>query len=151
MNWVNEVEFLVWLDVGRDVLRLFCQSHQVPAIKQGTGTSSYVSYDRDLFFEAFKKSEMAKLPYFSSCNFWRQKQAAYSEVALARREGRLVSGPCEVCGSLKTVGHHDDYTKPLEIRWLCSRHHLKYHAEQRSRKVRDLDEYVAQQKLLLSH
>ncbi len=38
--------------------------------------------------------------------------------------------PCEVCGStVRVVAHHDDYSKPLEIRWLCRSHHGLLHAE----------------------
>jgi len=36
--------------------------------------------------------------------------------------------PCEVCGSTQDINrHHDDYTKPLEIRWLCSPCHWETH------------------------
>ena len=36
--------------------------------------------------------------------------------------------PCEVCGTLKNIRrHHDDYDKPLEIRWLCQKHHKLLH------------------------
>lgn len=41
----------------------------------------------------------------------------------ARRRGELISQPCEVCGALKVEAHHDDYSKPLEVRWLCRPHH----------------------------
>lgn len=38
--------------------------------------------------------------------------------------------PCSECGSTKNVcRHHDDYTKPLEIRWLCRTCHLNWHNE----------------------
>jgi hypothetical protein len=42
--------------------------------------------------------------------------------------GRLDRQPCEVCG-LKAEKHHDDYSKPLEIRWLCRRHHRDHHSK----------------------
>jgi len=50
-------------------------------------------------------------------------------VAKAKRNGLLVPGPCEVCGTNKNIeGHHDDYSKPLSVRWLCRRHHAQHHA-----------------------
>lgn len=45
----------------------------------------------------------------------------------ALKSGRLVRQPCEVCGAEKVDGHHDDYSKPLEVRWLCREHHLQAH------------------------
>jgi hypothetical protein len=41
--------------------------------------------------------------------------------------GRIERKPCEVCGEVKVDGHHDDYTKPLEVRWLCRAHHTEAH------------------------
>lgn len=44
------------------------------------------------------------------------------------KSGKLVKGACEVCGSTKNVeAHHDDYDKPLEVRWLCRKHHNEHH------------------------
>lgn len=42
--------------------------------------------------------------------------------------GTLVPQPCEVCGKRKkVVAHHDDYSKPLDVRWLCGSHHKQHH------------------------
>ena len=41
----------------------------------------------------------------------------------AVRDGRLIRQVCEVCGSERSEKHHDDYSKPLEVRWLCKPHH----------------------------
>lgn len=41
----------------------------------------------------------------------------------AERSGVLVKQPCEICGSLDVQKHHDDYSKPLEVKWLCRKHH----------------------------
>lgn len=41
--------------------------------------------------------------------------------------GLLVRGSCEICGELLTHGHHDDYSKPMSVRWLCKKHHAEWH------------------------
>lgn len=46
---------------------------------------------------------------------------AYANVY--KRRGKLIPQPCEVCASTENIQmHHDDYSKPLEVRWLCDRH-----------------------------
>jgi len=45
------------------------------------------------------------------------------------RAGNLAKEPCEVCGSERAVAHHDDYSKPLNVRWLCQAHHKQWHAK----------------------
>jgi len=54
---------------------------------------------------------------------------ARDAVSNAVRDGRLVRQPCEVCGEVKAHGHHDDYSKPLDVRWLCRKHHLEVHGK----------------------
>lgn len=40
------------------------------------------------------------------------------------RRGKLKRQPCEVCGTRKQIEmHHDDYSKPLAVRWFCRTHH----------------------------
>jgi hypothetical protein len=34
---------------------------------------------------------------------------------------------CEVCGEAATAAHHDDYSKPLDVRYLCAAHHTDWH------------------------
>lgn len=41
--------------------------------------------------------------------------------------GRLIRGCCEVCGAPNAEGHHEDYSRPLEVRWLCRPHHAEIH------------------------
>lgn len=52
------------------------------------------------------------------------------EIWRAKREGRWHPQPCERCGTTRNVvGHHEDYTRPLDITWLCRSHHQIRHAE----------------------
>lgn len=61
----------------------------------------------------------------------RQKHLARWTAAHAVESGVLVRGPCEICGDPNTENHHDDYSRPLEVRWLCRTHHLRFHRDQR--------------------
>jgi hypothetical protein len=47
----------------------------------------------------------------------------------AIRDGKVARvGNCSFCGSTKNIqGHHDDYTKPLDVRWLCALCHKRWH------------------------
>lgn len=45
----------------------------------------------------------------------------------AINQGILIKQPCEKCGKVKVDAHHDDYSKPLDVRWLCRKHHLEHH------------------------
>lgn len=41
----------------------------------------------------------------------------------------LVRQPCEVCGSFPTQAHHTDYDAPLDVTWLCEKHHVLIHSK----------------------
>lgn len=58
----------------------------------------------------------------------RKKHNAHWMVFKAKESGKLSSEPCEICGSERSVAHHDDYDKPLNVRWLCQSHHKQWHA-----------------------
>lgn len=59
----------------------------------------------------------------------RFKDNARSLAAAYKKRGVLKPEPCEVCGSLDVEMHHEDYSKPLEVHWLCREHHLAHHHE----------------------
>jgi hypothetical protein len=58
-----------------------------------------------------------------------RRQVAHSSVARAVCKGELVRQPCCRCGAEKTVAHHEDYGKPLEVVWLCQPCHKQRHKE----------------------
>lgn len=57
------------------------------------------------------------------------KYAAKVITRNAIRDGKLIRAEsCSECGSKEKVeGHHDDYSKPLEVRWLCEKCHKAWH------------------------
>lgn len=63
---------------------------------------------------------------------WRESNplahSAHMILAAAIRAHKIDPQPCEICGA-KAHGHHDDYTKPLDVRWLCNKHHREHHTK----------------------
>jgi hypothetical protein len=45
-----------------------------------------------------------------------------------QKRGKLIPQPCEIRGCSELAEkHHDDYGRPLAVRWFCRRHHLALH------------------------
>lgn len=67
-----------------------------------------------------------------------EKHACYRVYAAALRYGLLVRpSKCAQCRkSCRPHGHHRDYAKPLEVRWLCAKCHSWHHATERNRAKR---------------
>ena len=58
------------------------------------------------------------------------------EAALyAIKSGSLQKQPCIVCGEEDVQAHHSDYSQPLEITWLCRKHHRQLHDKERIKLV----------------
>lgn len=56
------------------------------------------------------------------------KYRARTAVSNALRDGRLSKKPCQMCGTTDRVqAHHHDYSKPLDVEWLCFACHRKDH------------------------
>ena len=55
------------------------------------------------------------------------KELARRLAAKAQKDGILIPEPCEVCGNPRVEKHHDDYDKPMDIRWLCRLCHSRVH------------------------
>ncbi len=70
-----------------------------------------------------------------------EKKRAYNELIHHKtRKGLLVPVTCSSCGLIckKLQAHHDDYSKPLEVRWVCHSCHLKIHGK----KTRDAQDTI---------
>lgn len=60
-----------------------------------------------------------------------KKVEVYKIVFHGVRNGTLKKQVC-FCGNLKVEAHHEDYSKPLMIVWLCKKHHVQ--ADKKRRK-----------------
>src|SRR3990167_2578859 len=56
-----------------------------------------------------------------------EKTKARIAVMYALKVGLLYKLPCIVCGESKSQAHHPDYSKPLEVIWICPKHHYAFH------------------------
>lgn len=87
--------------------------------------------------------DRGKERYCRACHnaYMRERRPKHSELsenqrlrAVARayanvyqRRGKLIPRPCEKCGAEQVQKHHHDYSKPLEVVWLCQPCHLAAH------------------------
>lgn len=59
-----------------------------------------------------------------------ERRAAHVALGNAVRDGRVIPWP--VCAvpecTCRPQAHHPDYSRPLDVVWLCARHHKEVHA-----------------------
>ena len=99
----------------------WAENHKKPAYKARSlaATARY----RERHSERIKARYRAAFARFKAC--YPEKVKARMAVTNAIAAGRLHRQPCEVCGAVLVEAHHDDYAKPLEVRWLCRSHHIE--------------------------
>jgi hypothetical protein len=99
--------------------------------KDKTKVSGYYCYcklcKKEKDAQSYSYSEQEK----NRKNEWRlkfpERKNAHGKVRTAIKSGRLVRLPCFVCGD-NAEAHHPDYSRPLDVVWLCSPHHRQAHA-----------------------
>jgi hypothetical protein len=92
--------------------------------RKGYNAAARERYARD------PQKVLARQALYAQAN--RQKRRAREAVKYALRTGRLVKGPCEAGTDCRgrVTAHHDDYSKPLDVRWLCDGHHGLEHRKE---------------------
>lgn len=104
---------------------------------------SQCDYDRNLkwyrkngkrYYAKYIKTEERK-EYMKECakkhrDTYPDKCKARSSVSNAIQSGRLIKQPCH-CGESEVEAHHEDYSKPLDVQWLCVKHHKELHRKER--------------------
>jgi ribosomal protein L37AE/L43A len=72
-------------------------------------------------------SRLSRKRYSELSDEQRRKANSRSTANVAVRRGKLQIQPCEKCGASEAEKHHDDYSKPLDVRWLCRGCHMEHH------------------------
>lgn len=57
----------------------------------------------------------------------REKVNARRQLCNAVRAGKIQRLPCHKCGNPKSQGHHEDYSRALDVEWICATCHAKEH------------------------
>jgi len=89
--------------------------------KRRASSRAYLSTERGK--EAVQKARQSYAARYP------ERRAAHVALGNALRDGRVTRPTaCDACGSGgRRHGHHDDYTKPLKVRWLCVPCHTEAH------------------------
>jgi hypothetical protein len=62
-----------------------------------------------------------------------ERYLAHNATSNAIRDGKLTPQPCQECGNENVEAHHEDYSKRLEVVWLCKKHHAEADKTRRER------------------
>jgi hypothetical protein len=81
--------------------------------------------------ERRKSGEMAereRIKYHTDPDF-RKRKIARNAIGIRMRRGTIKRQPCEVCNEPNAQAHHENYDRPLDVRWLCETYHRIEHGE----------------------
>lgn len=111
--------FSVASQVGATVAKAVTPDHDL-SVRGGLDMATFESTTENL--TPYHVRYFARFP---------ERKVAAMAVRDAIRKGDLVRPrTCSACGTYSALiqGHHDDYSKPLEVRWLCPSCH--HHADE---------------------
>lgn len=83
--------------------------------------------ERRAYWRAYRKTRRKKDAH---------KIRARQKVRYHVKMGHIIEKPCQECGHKKVYGHHSDYSKPLDVIWLCRYHHDSLHNSLRQSKLK---------------
>lgn len=138
-------DFAALVKMNDSVISRLCREGTLPSIR--IGGKWFVDMDRavNALRKQLSNSELRYLAGLEQkATHKKTHRNRHPERDLARRKlgDALASGivkrePCEICGISIVEAHHDDYSKHLEVRWLCRKHHLWIHGKQETENQND--------------
>ena len=119
--------------VGRPGRRKRCKSCVAADMRLSNAIKSMLT-------KSPRKQNLSK-PYHSPAKKeWRKNNqaqvAAVTAFNNAKQAGKIkVATACSVCGDEgRLEGHHEDYSRPLDVIWLCRSCHLMRHGKSKKQK-----------------
>lgn len=92
----------------------------------------------NIYGENFPRMTLEEWSHIDVKDFVKRRKITARAVAnQAVRIGLIKKRPCEDCGGRNSEAHHPDYTRSLDVVWLCRKHHAKLHKE-----VNDIRRYI---------
>lgn len=112
--------------------RIYLKSYCIPCDKKRVVKYQSINSEwRIRKQKEYRSSKLGKLAIKRKTIRYRlkypEKYKSHNLVQTAIRNGSLIRKSCEQCGNRECHAHHDDYKKPLEVRWLCVSCHTKLH------------------------
>lgn len=107
-----------------------CKTCTIAAVRLNRASKheQYQQYEHARFKRPARKAQVLRAQRGRRAKYPEKVRAA-NKVRWALHTGALQRGVCEVCGAAPTEAHHDDYFKPLQVRWLCFQHHRAVHGQ----------------------
>lgn len=93
-------------------------------------SSGYATYCKSCKKEKDKIRQKTRVVDKDKKDAWRKlfpdRKNAQAKVFRALKSGKIFKQPCFVCGETAEA-HHPDYSRPLDVVWLCPPHHRQAH------------------------
>ena len=95
-----------------------------------THSSGYSTYCKLCKKQKDRIRQLTRIVDKAKKDQWRKKfperKNAQAKVYRALSSGKLTKQPCFVCEEIAEA-HHPDYSRPLDVVWLCASHHRQAH------------------------
>lgn len=114
-NW-KELRYRICIECGEEKLRLMFEG-------QSNRCKRCKAYNKKKSKKINKERHKEYIRTDKGKDNWCAKQIVYN----LKKMGILKKGKCEVCKDINTEAHHVDYNKPWIVMWLCRKHHLEWH------------------------
>lgn len=98
-------------------------------------TKKREKFNNEYYREYYKKNKLKIKEIVKKWSIKNNKKVkAHWDIEYAIKKGKIIKNSCEICGFKNVDGHHPDYNKPLEVIWLCRKHHKEIHKSYKLKK-----------------